>query len=55
MVLFDGKKKANESGLNFIVILPADFARKDDKSAKKDSQVVSLFCAFGICAHKSCS
>ncbi len=40
--------------LNFTDILLAAFARLDPESTKKYRQVVSLFCAFGICASKSC-
>jgi len=36
-------------GVNFINVLLASFTIADPKSAKKkDSQAVSLFCAFGI-------
>jgi len=38
-------------GVNFINILQAAFTGEDPKSAKKYSKVVSLLCAFGICAH----
>jgi len=41
--------------LNFINVIRAAFGLADPKSVKKDSKVVSLFCAFGICEHKSCS
>ncbi len=42
------------SGVNFINVLRAAFTHADPKSAEKDSWVVSLCCAFGIYAHKSC-
>ncbi len=42
------------AGVNFISVLGAAFAGADPKS-KKDSQVVNLFRAFGICAGKSSS
>ncbi len=35
-------------GVNFINVLLASFTGADPKSTKKDSQAVSLFCAFGI-------
>jgi len=38
-------------GVIFINILWATFMRADNK---KFSQVVSIFCAFGICTSKSC-
>ncbi len=41
--------------INFINNLRAAFTRADPESGKKDSQVVSLFCAFGICPSKRCS
>jgi len=42
-------------GVNFINVLWPAFTCADTKCAKKkDSQVVSLFYAFGICARKSC-
>jgi hypothetical protein len=36
-------------GVNFINVLRAAFRHADPESAKGDSQVVSLFCTFGIC------
>jgi hypothetical protein len=41
-------------GVNISNVLQAAFTRGDPKSAIKDSQVVSLFCTFGICMRKSC-
>jgi len=38
-------------GVIFINILLLAFERADPKSAKKDSQVVSLFYFFGICSY----
>jgi len=42
-------------GVNFINVILAALALADPKSIKKDSQVVSSFYAFGICACKSCT
>ncbi len=42
------------AGVDFINILRAAFTDADLESTKKDYQVVSLFCDFGICACKSC-
>ena len=42
-------------GVNFTNILQAAFTRADPKSAKKTVKLSSFFCAFGICARKSCS
>jgi len=50
MFVIDGVKP----GVDFTNILQAAFTRADPKSAKNYSQVISLFCAFGICARKSC-
>ncbi len=47
--------KQTSLGVNFINILRAAFRRASPKSKKIYSQVVSLFWAFGIYAHKSCS
>jgi hypothetical protein len=33
----------------------AALTRADPKSAKKESQIVSLFCTFEICVRQSCS
>jgi len=41
-------------GVNFINVLRTAFMRTDPKSAKKHSQAVSLFGAFGIFARKRC-
>ncbi len=41
--------------VNFRNIICAAFMREDPMSAKKNSQAVSLFCAFGICERKSCT
>jgi len=42
-------------GVNFINILRAAFTREEPESAKKTVKLSIFFCAFGICAHKSCS
>jgi len=39
-----------QEGVNFTNILCAAFKQADPRSAKKYSQVIILFCAFGICA-----
>jgi len=41
-------------GVNFINVLRAVFMHTVSK-AQKDSEAISLFWAFGICSHKSCS
>ncbi len=50
-----GPHYSRETGVNFINVLRAAFAGADPVSTKKDSQVVSLFYAFGICVCKSYS
>jgi len=49
-----GPEKLATTGVNFINVLHAAFTHTNPKSAKKDSQVVNIFCAFGICPLKSC-
>jgi hypothetical protein len=49
------RQVVTSAGVNFTNVLRAAFMLADHKSAKKDSQVVSLFWAFGICAVKSWS
>jgi len=40
-------------GVNFFNVLRTAFTSAGPEIAQKHSQVVSLFCAFGICACKS--
>jgi len=40
--------------VNFTNILRTAFTLADPKSAKKYLQLDSIFCTFGICAHKRC-
>jgi len=48
------KMRPPSSRVNFINVLRTTFMLADPKSAK-NSQVVRLFVAFGICKCKSCS
>ena len=43
------------SGVNFTNVLRAAFTLADSESTKKAAQLDSLFCAFGVWGHKSCS
>jgi hypothetical protein len=39
---------------NFIIVLRAAFTCADPESTKKTVKLSIFFCAFGICAYKSC-
>jgi len=52
--IYEFNNAYKKPSVNFMNILQAAFTCADPESAKKDSQVVSLFCAFGICGRKSC-
>jgi hypothetical protein len=42
-------------GVNFTNIFTSSFYSNISQKHKRDSLVISAFCAFGICARKSCS